>query len=95
MDMVSEYKNFFDQAGLSQGGGVGNMAGGIGDDVVPSGCSLPNCGYNFFRSALFSSVPKLLRVMLMLRRSDSNWRISLITSDVGVPWISGWVVTNS
>jgi V-type H+-transporting ATPase subunit d len=34
VDMVSDYKNFFDQAGLSQtgGGGPGNMAGGLGDD---------------------------------------------------------------
>lgn len=33
VDMVSDYKNFFDQAGLSQGSsGPGNMAGGSGDD---------------------------------------------------------------
>jgi V-type H+-transporting ATPase subunit d len=32
VDMVGDYKSFFDQAGLSQGPGVGNMAGGIGDD---------------------------------------------------------------
>jgi V-type H+-transporting ATPase subunit d len=31
---VSDYKTFFDQAGLSQGGnpGIGNMSGGAGDD---------------------------------------------------------------
>ncbi|KAF2665612.1 ATPase, V0 complex, subunit D [Microthyrium microscopicum] len=33
VDMIADYKTFFDQAGLSQGGGVGNMAGGGGDDT--------------------------------------------------------------
>jgi V-type H+-transporting ATPase subunit d len=33
VDMVGEYKTFFDQAGLSQGtSGVGNMSGGAADD---------------------------------------------------------------
>jgi V-type H+-transporting ATPase subunit d len=33
VDMVSDYKAFFDQAGLSQGGAVGNMAGGTGTET--------------------------------------------------------------
>lgn len=34
VDMIQDYKTFFDQAGLSQGGGgPGNMAGGPGDDT--------------------------------------------------------------
>jgi V-type H+-transporting ATPase subunit d len=32
VDGVSEYKGFFDQAGLSQAGGPGNTAGGASDD---------------------------------------------------------------
>jgi V-type H+-transporting ATPase subunit d len=30
VEMVGDYKSFFDQAGLSQGGAVGNMSGGSG-----------------------------------------------------------------
>jgi V-type H+-transporting ATPase subunit d len=33
VDMVSDYKSFFEQAGLSQGGGVGNMSGGTGTET--------------------------------------------------------------
>jgi V-type H+-transporting ATPase subunit d len=33
VDMVADYKAFFDQAGLSQGGAVGNMAGGTGTET--------------------------------------------------------------
>jgi V-type H+-transporting ATPase subunit d len=33
IDLVSDYKSFFEQAGLSQGGApVGNMSGGVGSD---------------------------------------------------------------
>lgn len=32
IDGVHDYRTFFDQAGMSQGGGVGNMAGGAADE---------------------------------------------------------------
>lgn len=32
VESVGEYKTFFDQTGLSGGGGVGNMAGGVGGE---------------------------------------------------------------
>lgn len=53
--------------------------------IIPSGYSFPHLGYSFSLSSLLSSVSNELIVMMIERRSASNWKQNNIV------WL-GWIL---